>query len=262
MESERLRNSLLSAISHDLRTPLTSIVGFASVLEEQEQSTDASRASSRELVHAIHEEAFRMSGLVTNLLDMARLQAGAIRLNRQWSMLEEVVGSALAVCRRMLEGRAVHVRIPRDLPLLQLDAVLMERLFANLFENAAKYTPPGTALQIGAVVEHDAGQKTVRICIEDNGPGVPAGMQSRLFDKFTRGEKESAKPGIGLGLAICRAIVEAHGGKIGVDNREDADGRVIGARFWFTLPANESPPLEALPDEDTEARSITVPDRP
>ena len=146
MESERLRNSLLSAISHDLRTPLTSIVGFASVLSERYEPPNAADDSTKELISAIHEEALRMSGLVTNLLDMARLEAGAIRLNRQWSMLEEVVGAALAACRRTLEGHPVKVSVPPELPLVRLDAVLMERLFANLLENAAKYTPPGTPL--------------------------------------------------------------------------------------------------------------------
>ncbi|SAK48862.1 two-component system, sensor kinase protein KdpD [Caballeronia hypogeia] len=255
MESERLRNSLLSAISHDLRTPLTSIVGFASVLEEQARIAGGDLESSHELVHAIHEEALRMSGLVTNLLDMARLQAGAIRLNRQWSMLEETVGAALAASRRVLAGRAVQVRVPPDLPLLQLDAVLMERLFANLLENAAKYTPPDTPIRIGAALEHDGNARFVRVCIDDEGPGVPPGMQSRLFDKFTRGEKESAQPGIGLGLAICRAIVEAHGGQIGVENREDANARVLGARFWFTLPANDSPPQDVPPDDELESKA-------
>jgi two-component system, OmpR family, sensor histidine kinase KdpD len=256
MESERMRNALLSAISHDLRTPLTSIVGFASVLEEKQ---DAPVDASRELVHAIHEEALRMSGLVTNLLDMARLQAGSIRLNRQWSMLEEVVGAALTVCRRTLAGRPVQVRVPADLPLVQVDAVLMERLLANLFENAAKYTPPGSALSVEAAVEMEAGGRYVRVCIDDNGPGLPPGIQQTLFDKFTRGEKESAKPGIGLGLAICRAIVEAHGGKIGATNRENKDGNVTGARFWFTLPANEPAPLEVLPEEgfdEPNARTV------
>ncbi|OTP78415.1 sensor histidine kinase [Caballeronia sordidicola] len=257
MESERMRNSLLSAISHDLRTPLTSIVGFASVLEEQQRTAHATTEKSTELVHAIHEEALRMSGLVTNLLDMARLQAGSIRLNRQWSMLEEVVGAALAVCRRTLGGHTVKVSIPVDLPLIQLDVVLMERLLANLFENTAKYTPQGSLLSIVAAAEQDAGERYVRVCIEDNGPGVPPGIQQTLFDKFTRGEKESAKPGVGLGLAICRAIVEAHGGKIGADNREDGDGRVIGARFWFTLPANEAPVFDTLPDEPTDERDIS-----
>ncbi|WP_143756771.1 DUF4118 domain-containing protein, partial [Caballeronia glebae] len=255
MESERLRNSLLSAISHDLRTPLTSIVGFASVLEEEAREAGGNSQASQELVHAIHEEALRMSGLVTNLLDMARLQAGAIRLNRQWSMLEETVGAALAGSRRVLAGRPVQTRVPANLPLLQLDAVLMERLFANLLENAAKYTPPATPIRIGAALAHDGDARFVRVCIDDEGPGVPAGMQSRLFDKFTRGEKESAQPGIGLGLAICRAIVEAHGGQIGVENREDASGRILGARFWFTLPANDAPPEALPPDEDVESKA-------
>jgi two-component system sensor histidine kinase KdpD len=258
MESERMRNSLLSAISHDLRTPLTSIVGFASMLEEQRRVPETSSDNSHELVHAIHEEALRMSGLVTNLLDMARLQAGSIRLNRQWLMLEEVVGAALAVCRRTLGAHPVQVRVPADLPLLQLDAVLMERLLANLFENAAKYTPPGSALFISAGVEtHDGkhegepdGERYVRVCVDDNGPGLPPGIPSMLFDKFTRGEKESAKPGIGLGLAICRAIVQAHGGKIGAENRLGSDGSMAGARFWFTLPVSQTPPFDALPDED------------
>ncbi|WP_250512736.1 sensor histidine kinase KdpD [Caballeronia sp. INDeC2] len=255
MESERLRNSLLSAISHDLRTPLTSIVGFASVLEERAREIGGDADESQELVHAIHEEALRMSGLVTNLLDMARLQAGAIRLNRQWSMLEETVGAALATSRRVLAGRAVQVRVPADLPLLQLDAVLMERLFANLLENAAKYTPSATPIHIGAALEHDGDARFVRVCIDDEGSGVPSGMQTRLFDKFTRGEKESAQPGIGLGLAICRAIVEAHGGRIGVENRLDASGRIPGARFWFTLPADDAPPEVAPPDEDIESKA-------
>jgi two-component system, OmpR family, sensor histidine kinase KdpD len=257
MESERLRNSLLSAISHDLRTPLTSIVGFASVLEEQ-ASRGERENESQEIIHAIHEEALRMSSVVTNLLDMARLQSGALRLNRQWSMLEETVGSALATLKRGLTGRRINVRIPSDLPLLQLDAVLMDRLFVNLLENATKYTPSGTEIQIGARTEGDGDKQRVRVWIDDQGPGVPVGAQARLFEKFTRGEKESAQPGVGLGLAICRAIVEAHGGEIGVENREE-NGRVTGARFWFTLPATETPPaMPVLTDEegttDTETK--------
>ncbi|WP_250454170.1 DUF4118 domain-containing protein [Caballeronia sp. ATUFL_M2_KS44] len=252
MESERLRNSLLSAISHDLRTPLTSIVGFASILEEKAGDTQWA-GGSQEIVHAIHEEALRMSSVVTNLLDMARLQSGALRLNRQWSMLEETVGAALATLKRTLEGRRVQVRIPRDLPLLQLDAVLMDRLFVNLLENAAKYTPARTDIQIGAREEASGDKLLVRVWIDDHGPGVPPGASARLFEKFTRGEKESALPGVGLGLAICRAIVEAHGGEIGVENREE-QGRVIGARFWFTLPVSEPPPPVAEPAEDAHVQ--------
>jgi two-component system sensor histidine kinase KdpD len=170
-------------------------------------------------------------------------------------MLEEVVGAALTVCRRTLLGHTVKVRLPADLPLIQLDVVLMERLLANLFENAAKYTPPGSTLSIDAAVQQDGGERFVRVCIDDNGPGFPPGIQQTLFDKFTRGEKESAKPGVGLGLAICRAIVEAHGGKIGAENRVDGDGHVTGARFYFTLPATEAPPLDELLEEGLKSAS-------
>ncbi|NIF77864.1 DUF4118 domain-containing protein [Paraburkholderia sp. Cy-641] len=308
MESERLRNSLLSAISHDLRTPLTTIVGFSSMLAQGRQGaadagsaqalgnarpearaeeqceahahaqpgapveiaaqahsatqTEAQAAARRsdELVEAIHEEALRMTGIVTNLLDMARLQAGSLQLNQQWTLLEETVGAALRACRRVLAGHPARVVLPADLPLLHLDAVLMERLFSNLFENAAKYTAPGTPLTIGAERIEADGAPFVRVSVDDDGPGLPAGMEARVFEKFTRGEKESAKPGIGLGLAICRAIVEAHGGTIGALNRIGADGRVAGARFWFTLPV-QTPP--AVPDMlDDEDAALNPQDKP
>ncbi|TDQ83711.1 sensor histidine kinase [Paraburkholderia silvatlantica] len=253
MESERLRNSLLSAISHDLRTPLTAIVGFSSMLAQTHEPGDARDARSGELIEAIHDEALRMTGIVTNLLDMARLQAGSLRLNRQWTLLEETVGAALAACRRVLARHPVQVKLEEGLPLLQLDAVLMERLFSNLLENAAKYTPADTPLTIAARRVEEGGQPFVRVSIEDNGPGLPPGMGERVFEKFTRGEKESAKPGIGLGLAICRAIVEAHGGTIGAANRVAADGRVEGATFWFALPVELPPPLPADVTDVTDA---------
>ncbi|MBI0327755.1 sensor histidine kinase [Burkholderia plantarii] len=270
MESERLRNSLLSAISHDLRTPLTTIVGFSSMLAGLHEAagqgggadaaaisvtaagTAAEAAASREheLVEAIHDEALRMTGIVTNLLDMARLQAGSLQLKRQWSLLEETVGAALAACKRVLARHPVQVRLPADLPLLQTDAVLMERLFANLFENAAKYTPAGAALVVGAERIDEDGKPFVRVTVDDHGPGLRAGMEARIFDKFTRGEKESATPGIGLGLAICRAIVDAHGGRIGARNRLAPDGSVLGARFWFTLPVDAPPPVPEVDEAD------------
>src|ERR1700722_12915300 len=250
MESERLRNSLLSAISHDLRTPLTTIVGFASMLAEARGDTRS--PANAELIAAIHDESLRMTSIVTNLLDMARLQAGGLRLNRQWSLLEETVGAALRACRRVLNGRPVEVRLSADLPFLQLDAVLMERLFSNLLENAAKYTPASSKLVIGAQSVDVDGKPFVRVYIDDNGPGLPANMEDRVFEKFTRGEKESAKPGIGLGLSICRAIVQAHGGTIGANNRLDEslpDPKVLGARFWFTLPVDAPPPVPSFSDE-------------
>jgi two-component system, OmpR family, sensor histidine kinase KdpD len=262
MESERLRNSLLSAISHDLRTPLTAIVGFASMLAEEPGAAHAGgQPQARELAEAIHDEALLMTGLVTNLLDMARLQEGSMRLNRQWSSIEEVIGSSLAACRRMLAGRQIHTRVPPDLPLVRLDAVLVERLFANLLENASKYTPADSPIVIAATEMHEGEHRYVKVEVHDSGPGLPTGMEARVFEKFTRGEKESAKPGIGLGLAICRAIVEAHGGKIGACNRLSADQTVRGATFWFTLPADETPP-ETPPFELDQAEPPVHVDRP
>ena len=254
MESERLRNSLLSAISHDLRTPLTSIVGFASMLAREPGGVKVDETRAFELAEAIHDEALRMTGVVTNVLDMARLQEGSMKINRQWSSMEEVIGSALAACRRILAGRRIHTRVPADLPLIELDAVLAERLFANLLENASKYTPDGSPITIVASVLHEGDERYVKVEVQDEGPGLPVAMASRLFEKFTRGEKESAKPGIGLGLAICRAIVTAHGGKIGAMNRVAADGAILGATFWFTLPANEMP-LEAMPPDGFDAEA-------
>ncbi|RQR52127.1 sensor histidine kinase KdpD [Burkholderia sp. Bp9140] len=268
MESERLRNSLLSAISHDLRTPLTTIVGFSSMLANARAAAPPTPAAERsaqreaELVDAIHDEALRMTGIVTNLLDMARLQAGSLQLKRQWSLLEETVGAALAACKRVLARHPAHVSLPADLPLLQMDAVLMERLFTNLFENAAKYTPADTSIEIGAERVTDDGHPFVRVHVDDHGPGLPAGMETRIFDKFTRGEKESATPGIGLGLAICRAIVEAHGGRIGALNRTGPDGRVTGARFWFTLPVDTPPAVPVVPDDEIDVPGASSPSEP
>ena len=200
-----------------------------------------------------------MASIVTNVLDMARLQAGGLRLNRQWSLLEETVGAALRACRRTLGARAVEVRLPADLPLLQLDAVLMERLFSNLLENAAKYTPADSRLTIGAERLEADGKPFVRVDLDDTGPGLPPGMVDRVFEKFTRGEKESAKPGIGLGLSICRAIVEAHGGTIGAANRVDEHGRIEGARFWFTLPVDAPPPAPVIEEDE---RDTAAPEPP
>ena len=238
MESERLRNSLLSAISHDLRTPLTAIIGIVSSLKEQEQ--DMSRDKRLELIDALYGQAFRMNSLVTNLLDMARLQTGKVQLNKQWQMLEEVVGSAIRTMQHALVQHRVQVHLPHDLPLLQFDAVLIERVLCNLLENADKYTPAGSHLVVSAEKRDDE----VWISLADDGPGLPAGMETRIFDKFTRGEKESAKPGVGLGLSICRAIVEAHDGKIWANNLPTK-----GAIFTFSLPIG-NPPAPPAPEAD------------
>jgi two-component system sensor histidine kinase KdpD len=233
MESERLRNSLLSAISHDLRTPLSALIGLA----ESFQLTQPPPTSEQQAIaQAVRSEAERMNSLVNNLLDMARLQSGAVRLNRQWQPLEEVIGSALRSLSALTAGRSVRVDLPESLPLLEFDAVLMERVFCNLVENAVKYTPAGSPISVGAQLEEGA----VRVWVDDQGPGLPAGREAEIFEKFERGHKESTTSGVGLGLAICRAIIEAHGGRIW------AEQRAQGSRFAFTVPCGQPPSLPSL----------------
>ncbi len=231
IESERLRNSLLSAISHDLRTPLASLIGLADTLA---LTPPPPTAAQLDVMQSIRQAALRMAALVNNLLDMARLQSGAVQLNLQWQPLEEVVGTALAACKQLLAGRPLQVRLADGLPLLQLDAVLIERVLVNLLENAAKYTPAGSALELSAQVEGDS----VQITLDDHGPGLPRGREEAIFQKFERGQKESATAGVGLGLAICRAIAQVHGGSIEGATRPEG-----GARFTLTLPRGE-PPLD------------------
>jgi two-component system sensor histidine kinase KdpD len=236
MESERLRNSLLAALSHDLRTPLTVLVGLAESLAltkpplspEQLETTDA-----------IQDEARRMSTLVGNLLDMARIESGEVKLNLEWQPFEEVVGASLNAARSMLKQHTVEVHLPRDLPLVRIDALLIERVLVNLLENASKYTPPGSTVTLSAEVVADQ----LSVSVSDDGPGLPPGREEAVFQKFTRGERESATPGVGLGLTICRAIVESHQGKIVATNRPGG-----GAKFTFTLPLG-TPPAAALEAE-------------
>jgi two-component system sensor histidine kinase KdpD len=186
-----------------------------------------------------------MTALVNNLLDMGRLQAGPVKLNRQWQPMEEVVGATLALTNSLLAQHTVQVKLAADLPLVDFDAVLLERVLFNILENAQKYTPIGCVIQIGASVQGDF----IEITIDDNGSGLPPGMNEEIFKKFTRGQQESATPGVGLGLAICRAIVEAHRGRIWA--QKSALG---GARFAFTLPLGR-PPLVALQDSGSAAPS-------
>jgi two-component system sensor histidine kinase KdpD len=180
----------------------------------------------------MRNSAMRMTALVNNLLDMARLESGAVQLNRQWQPLEEVVGSALGVCASLLEGHPLRVHLAPDLPLLHLDAVLIERVLVNLLENAGKHTPAQTSIAIEAHAETDF----VVLTVSDQGPGLPSGRENAIFEKFERGKKEGSTSGVGLGLAICRAIMQAHGGSIRGETR--ASG---GASFILTLPRGEPP---------------------
>lgn len=233
MESERLRNSLLAALSHDLRTPLTALVGLAETLSLDMLAAESGHA---EKADAIREQALRTSHMVNNLLEMARLQSGEVKPRKDWQSLEEISGSALKTLEAALVDRPLKLDIPAGLPLVKCDAVLMERVFVNLLENATKYTPPGTAIGVTAAKVDGM----MRIEVWDEGPGLPPGQERTIFAQFARGQKESTVPGVGLGLTICEAIIEAHGGKIWAENRTPS-----GARFIFTLPLDEQPSVEA-----------------
>ncbi|CAG2159403.1 DUF4118 domain-containing protein [Cupriavidus numazuensis] len=239
MESERLRSSLLAAVSHDLRTPLTSLIGMAETLQRGDPPLPPRVADT---VAAMRDQARRMSTMVVNLLDMARLQGRDVRMQKEWQSFEELVGAALGALRDALVGHRVAVADLHKTPLVECDAVLMDRVLCNLLENAAKYTPAGTEIRIRAEVVDDE----VRLVVEDDGPGVPAGSERQIFEKFTRGERESVTTGVGLGLAVCDAIVQAHGGRIWVEPVRDAAtaGAGIGARFIVALPRGNPPVIE------------------
>ena len=233
VETEQLRSSLLSSVSHDLRTPLAAMAGCAaSLLDADPQLSESSR---RELLQSVIDESRRLSRLVDNLLEMTRLESGGIHVKLEWHVLEEVVGSALHHLREPLARYTVMTQLPPTLPLVQLDGVLFEQVFVNLLENAARYTPQGSRIEITAR-EITAG---IEIRVADNGTGLPLGMESRLFDKFVRGDSAApdGRRGVGLGLAICRGIVQAHAGQITAHNRPAG-----GAEFVITLPCRQRPP--------------------
>ncbi|WAK04078.1 DUF4118 domain-containing protein [Methylobacter sp. YRD-M1] len=231
-ETESLRNALLSAISHDLRTPLTRITGAASALIESD--SECPEEEKQDLGKVILEEAQRMSDLTSKILNMARLSSGEIILHPDWNAVEEIVGSALTRLDKNLHGRPVRTQLPDSLPLVWIDAVLLEQVLVNLIENATKYTPAGSPIDISAELL----PATVRLTVSDYGAGIPKGLEEKLFDKFYRHETETQTSGVGLGLALCRAIIEAHGGAIKVTN---LTGK--GAAFMIDLPLREPPSL-------------------
>jgi two-component system, OmpR family, sensor histidine kinase KdpD len=229
-ERETLRNTLLASISHDLRTPLAVMAAAGSTLAQHGASLDeATRVS---LARSVETKAREMSDLVSNVLDLVRLESGQVALRRDWQTLDDLLGSALAACAERLAAHPLELRLSPDLPPVWVDATLIVQVLTNLFDNIAKYTPPGTRVIVSAVAEGD--RSGVRVTIDDEGPGLPPGDPARLFEKFQRGSDEGSVVGVGLGLAICQAIVHAHGGEIEAHRREGG-----GARFTFTLPATE-----------------------
>lgn len=241
IESERLRNSLLSAISHDLRTPMTALVGLADSLA---MTGHGLTAAQRETAVLIRDQAMRLNSLLHNLLDMARLQVGGVSLRKEWQPVEEVMGASVAAAQAQLDGHRLSVHVEPGLPLLEFDAVLIERVLVNLLENAAKYAPPPADIRIDAV---RAGE-FVELSVADSGPGLPTENVQSLFGMFVRGRHESSTPGVGLGLAICKTIVEAHGGTMRAANRSEG-----GARFAFSLLVGSPPAI----DEDEMERRVS-----
>ncbi len=221
-ESERLRSSLLSSVSHDFRTPLAAIVGSAEALLAREEIRQD--PSKRELAQNIQTEGERLSRVVNNLLQATRLEAGELALQKENTPLEEIVGSALERLSSLLEQRRVNVRLPEDLPLIPMDGMLVEQVFINLLENAARHTPEGTPIEITA----RQAEKFVEVIVSDRGPGLSEEQQKNVFSKFYKSRESH---GVGLGLAICRAVVVAHGGMIDARNQEGG-----GAAFRLMLP--------------------------
>jgi two-component system sensor histidine kinase KdpD len=277
VQTEKLRNSLLSSVSHDLRTPLAAIAGAASALLEStpsqnsksqipnsdssgggdsnfgirhsellpESSPNLNAPAQQELLLTVVEESRRLARQVDNLLDMTRLESGTVELHKEWHVLEEIIGTALARLRHELEKHEVRVDIEQDFPLLALDGTLIEQVFFNLLENAGRHTPAGTKIEIRASVEIDHAV----ISFADNGPGLPPGTESQVFEKFFRGIASPAdgRRGVGLGLAICQGIIRAHGGTIRARNRPGG-----GTEFVISLPCDPRAPKVNLVSGDVQ----------
>jgi two-component system sensor histidine kinase KdpD len=236
-ERESLRSTLLSSVSHDLRTPLAAITGAATTLLQQDEVLDPDDRD--ELLQTIWEEAEHLNRIIRNVLDMTRLESGAIQVTREWQSLEEIVGAATNLMSGQFRDHPLTIVLPPDLQLIPCDGLLIEQVLRNLLENAVKYTPAGSAITLSAV----AGEQEVLIKVADQGPGIPPADVERIFEKFVRGKH--AGGGVGLGLAICRGIVAAHGGRIWAENQPGG-----GAMFTFTLPTGQlPPPIEEEPEE-------------
>ena len=235
-EAQNVRNTFLSSVSHDLRSPLAVVTGAASTLLEKEASLD--RSARLELLNTIHEETDRLERIIRNVLNLTRLESGAITVHKEWQPLEEIIGVILNRFSDRIRERPVELKIPPDLPLIPFDTLLMEQVLSNLMENALRHTPTGTPIEIVVTPEKSA----VTIEIADRGPGIPALEEEAIFSKFTRSTQ--TRMGTGIGLSICRVIVEAHGGRIWAENRPGG-----GAVFKFVIPIEGTPP-SMIPEKE------------
>jgi two-component system, OmpR family, sensor histidine kinase KdpD len=235
-ESERLWMTMFNSLSHDLRTPLASIIGAVTGLLEEGELFD--RSARNELLGTIEQEALRMNRLVGNLFDMARLQSGMLQLKKEWCDIEEIVGIALNDIRRSLVNRPVHVDIEPELPLIQADMGLIEQVVVNILDNAIKYSPVETELSLKALRKQDE----LHVSVRDQGEGIPQNEINAIFDQFYRGKTSQAIKGTGLGLTICKEIINAHGGRIWAES-ELGHGTTIA----FTLPISANSP-KSIPE--------------
>jgi two-component system sensor histidine kinase KdpD len=235
-ETEELRSTLLSSVSHDLRTPLAAIKGATTTLLQKNVTLETSE--SRDLLQTIYEESEHLTHIIRNVLDMTRIETKAIKVKKEWESIEEITGAVLNRLSEELGTRKVKVDIPNEIPLVPFDPLLIEQVLTNLIDNAIKYTPADTPISLTAQMDGES----MLMEVADRGAGIPAGEEESIFEKFVRGS--TAGGGIGLGLTICRAIVNAHGGRIWVENRPKG-----GAIFRFTLPISEHPPVTETDEE-------------
>lgn len=235
IETERLRNILLTSVSHDLRTPLTTIAGCASSLMEGKLD----ELTQLDMARSIYDQADRLNRLLRNLLDMTRLESGAIKLDKQWHSIEEIVGAVLAHMAVQLDERSIETSVPLDLPLILLDDVAIEQVLINLLDNASKYTPPSARIRMWAKAQHEQ----VTVAVDSEGVMLPAHERVQIFNKFYRGSNVASINGTGLGLTVCKGVVEAHGGKIWA---EDGGGWLS---FRFTLPVKAPSPNVVAEEE-------------
>ncbi|HEX5689158.1 MAG TPA: ATP-binding protein, partial [Roseiflexaceae bacterium] len=229
-ESEQLKSALLASVTHDIRTPLAIIKAATSTLLDADVAWDT--ATQQSLTQTIDSEVDHLNRLVGNLLDMSRVEAGTLSSEREAHDLGDVIGATLRRLAPQLNGRTITVDLPPDLPFVSINAVLIDQVFTNLLENALKYTPAGSPLALAASCDTSHAEACcVKAMVRDHGAGVSNDRLPHIFDKFYRGEATRSAGGAGLGLAICKGIIEAHGGHIGAKNCRDG-----GMMFWFTLP--------------------------
>jgi len=259
-QSERLKSALLDAVTHDLRTPLTSMKASVTTLLDEVDSQPGkgppavlSEENRREMLDVINEECDRLNRFIEGLVELARIEAGDLRLGRRWGTIEEMIEAALARAKTITAQYAVEVEIEKDLPVVLVDARAVSEVIYLIVDNAAKYSAPGKLIRI---IARRGDAYMIRVAVEDEGPGIPVELRERVFDKFFRATSErdagrNQPSGMGMGLSIARGVVEAHGGRIWIES-----GAGSGARVLFTLPIGDEEAavekLAAFPDESPE----------